>query len=94
MIKQRELPLHLPPVLAQLLGYQDITTWGNTLRGALDNAATQYPALGLHIFDEAGQIRRHIRIVLNDTIVLTEYVASRKLTQGDRIAIVNAVSGG
>jgi len=91
--EQGRLALHLPPVLAELLGYQDITTQGATLRTALDNAASQYPALGLHLFDEAGQVRRHIRIVLNDTIILTENVASKAVNHGDQIAIINAVPG-
>ena len=87
--------IQLPRVLAQVTGgARQFRVRGRTLRQALDALIEQQPGLGYHLFDEAGQMRRHILCFCND-----EYRRGRDglevpVAAGDTITILNSVSGG
>lgn len=87
--------IRLPRVLAQVTGgLRQFRVDGGTLREALDDLLVKQPGLAYHLFDEAGQMRRHILCFCND-----EYRRGRDglevpVRPGDVITILNSVSGG
>jgi molybdopterin converting factor small subunit len=65
-----------------------------TLAGALDNLLKEYPLLRPHLYDEAMRVRKHVLIFFNDENLAT--IADREipLKSGDRLQVLQAVSGG
>jgi molybdopterin converting factor small subunit len=87
--------VRLPALLAQLTGgARDYEAQGETIAALLVDLAAREPQLGAHLFDEAGAIRRNIQFVHNDAYVRNRDAPSRPLAPGDRLQIMNAVSGG
>ena len=85
----------LPSVLASVIGgVQRLQVEGETLRAALEHAFEQQPALRVHLFDESGELRRHVLCFLNQSNSRWLDSLDEKLTKGDRITILQAVSGG
>jgi len=65
-----------------------------TLAQALRQLSKSYPRLHAHIYDEAGKIRNHVLIYYNDQSVLWLDSLDIPLKSGDRLQIIQAVSGG
>jgi len=87
--------LRIPLVLAQMSnGERRIEVEGETLRDALTDLAHRRPVLGLHLFDESGAMRRHVRCFCNDAYASHRDGLDRRLAPGDTITILNSVSGG
>jgi adenylyltransferase/sulfurtransferase len=66
----------------------------STLAEALTNLVQEYPLLRRHIFDDAGQLRQHVLIFYNDDNIKWLERLDVPLKQGDRLSVVQAVSGG
>ncbi len=66
----------------------------DTLRDAMTTIAEQHPKLALHVFDESGDLRRHVLCFFNDTN--TRWLDSHDLplNPGDSLMFMQAVSGG
>ena len=80
-------------MLAELLGEaRPIEVQGETVRCALADLILKQPSLGLHLIDESGLLRRHIRCFYNDALIRDEL--DTPLHPGDHITIVHAISGG
>ncbi len=87
--------VRLPAVLSQLVGGErSVAVTGETLREALDDLVRQRPALGLHLFDESGTMRRHILCFCNQVYTRGKKGLEVPVNPGDEIAILNSVSGG
>ena len=87
--------VRFPPVLrAATNGARDVEASGNTIREALDDAAARIPALKLHLFDEAGRVRRHIICIHDETVVRGPEMALHRVASGDEIILANAFAGG
>ena len=87
--------LELPSLLRAVLGGRDtFSVEGHTLDDALEHAYRQVPALRVHLCDESGHLRPHVLCFHND--VNTRWIegGSPTLNDGDRITILQAVSGG
>ena len=82
-----------PPVL-RAVGAREIDVEGCTVREALDNAAKQIPALRLHLFDESGNVRRHILCIHDSSVVRGPEMAVHRVDAGDEIVLANAFAGG
>lgn len=66
----------------------------DTLEEAMQRLFAQYPLLHHHLYDEAGKLRRHVLIFYNDeNIEWLEHLHIR-LRKGDRLLVLQAVSGG
>ena len=87
--------IELPTLLGSVLGGQrELTVEGDTLRGALENAFEQVPALRVHLFEESGKLRPHVLCFLNEVNTRWLEQGDQPLSEGDCITILQAVSGG
>jgi molybdopterin converting factor small subunit len=90
-----KVTIRLPAVLAQTIGGERrIQVEGDDLRGALADLLRLRPVLGLHIFDEVGVMRRHVRCFCNEEYASSREDFSTPLRAGDTITILNSVAGG
>ena len=90
-----EVEVTLPPLLRQSLPeYEDLRVAGATLGEALDVLRSGHPALRVHLFDERGRTRPHVLIFHNEENVAWLDSLEVPLRPGDRIHVLQAVSGG
>ena len=90
-----QITVRLPRVLANLTGCeQEISVSGDTVAAALDDLIRQYPALGLHVFDDTGALRRHVLCFRNEVAVHSRAELDQLLSVGDHLTLVNSVAGG
>lgn len=91
-----EIPVALPSLLAGAAGgRRDVAVEAETLRGALDALLAAYPLLRPHLVTEAGRLREHVNLFLNDQNArwIEDWDAHR-LSPGDTLTVIQAVSGG
>ncbi|HEY7471462.1 MAG TPA: MoaD/ThiS family protein [Gemmatimonadota bacterium] len=55
---------------------------------------SRWPLLATHVFAESGALRPHVLLLHNDRLVLRGPPDDVRLDAGDRLTIVQAVSGG
>jgi sulfur-carrier protein len=65
-----------------------------TLAEALTKLVQEYPLLRVHLYDEMGQLRQHVLIFYNDDNIKWLERLDLPLQPGDRLSVVQAVSGG
>jgi molybdopterin synthase sulfur carrier subunit len=65
-----------------------------TLDEALHNMVIEYPLLRVHLFNESGELRKHVLIFYNDQSIAWLDRLDTPLNDGDRIVVFQAVSGG
>ncbi len=87
--------VQLPAVLADMVGGERrFEVCGETIGEALHDLVRQRPALGLHFFDDAGSVRRHILCFHNEAYVRGREGFALAVLPGDVITILNSVAGG
>ena len=64
------------------------------LDAAVRRLMDAYPLLRRHVYEESGQVRRHVLIFHNDENVARLERRDVPLKSGDRVSILQAVSGG
>jgi molybdopterin converting factor small subunit len=81
----------IPRMLADLVGGErSIEVEGGTVGEAVAALCARHPTLRVHLFDESGALREHVRCFRNDRSTgFAETTAA-----SDRITILQAVSGG
>ena len=85
--------VELPVMLKELTGLQEpIEVEGSTIFETLKALKNSHPSLGLHLFDENGNLRQHLRCCLNEEIVHDAW--EMKVSHGDHLTLVHAVAGG
>ena len=90
-----QVTVRLPSLLAKLVdGASDIHVEAETLKGALDELVRRYPALTVHLFDERGELRRHVLCFHNEENTRWFDCLDRPVRGGDLITFLQAVSGG
>ena len=65
-----------------------------TLAQALRELSETYPRLHAHVHDAQGKIRQHVLVYYNDLSVSWLDSLEVPLKQGDRLQVIQAVSGG
>ncbi len=65
-----------------------------TLADALTRLVLEYPLLRRHLYDEGGQLRQHVLLFYNDDNIKWLERLDVPLQAGDRLSVVQAVSGG
>jgi len=86
---------HVPgPLLAYSGGERYLAVEAASVRAALDALEKGYPAVHRCICDETGAVRRHVNLFVNRSHLRNLSGLDTKLSPGDEIAIIPAVSGG
>lgn len=89
------VPVSLPSLLVGCTGgAREVTVEAATLRGGVDALIERYPLLRPHLFDEAGALREHVNVFLNDDNARWLADWNVELKPGDSLTILQAVSGG
>ncbi|MCS7145559.1 MAG: MoaD family protein [Nitrososphaerota archaeon] len=82
-------------VLANYLGGQrEFTLEADSVKAVIEELSKRYgPEIRKRLLDDEGRPRRYINIYVNDE-ALSHQELDRKLTEGDEVLILPAVSGG
>jgi molybdopterin converting factor small subunit len=75
-------------------GLQDTLSGGGTLRDILGEMECRYPGMKSYILDEQGQLRRHVNIFIDGTMINDRIGLSDELRSNSEIYIMQALSGG
>ena len=86
--------VELPTLLGGLVGTDVVHVEAATLREALEDAFRRHPSLRVHILDETGALRRHVLCLHNGANTRWYENLEVALREGDRLTILQAVSGG
>lgn len=86
--------LTLPSLLRDVAGATELALRASTLAEALDEAYRRVPALRGHLCDERGRFRGHVLCLVNGVNTRDLKPADPPLSAGDRISIIQAISGG
>lgn len=90
-----EVEVSLPRLLRESVhGRDELSVAGATLREALEALKAEHPHLRVHLFDEQGRTRKHVLIYYNGENVAWLDSLDVPLRPGDRIDVLQAVSGG
>ncbi len=82
----------IPRMLATLVdGDRRFDVDAATVRGALDAVIARHPELRVHLFTETGDLREHVSCFHNER---SDRTGTGRLDPGDRIVVLQAVSGG
>jgi len=65
-----------------------------TVRAALAAAFAAAPALRDYVLDEQGAVRKHVAVFVNGEMVRRDTVLERGLARGDRVMVIQALTGG
>ena len=90
-----EVVVQLPRVLADLVACErHVVVEGATVADALDDLVRRHPKFGLHLFDDTGELRRHVLCFCNEVNTRTRSDLERVRVDGDQLTLVNSVAGG
>ena len=87
--------LRVPALLKYYLDNQsEVTLKGETVGDILRNLSKQYPKINSHIFDNNGQIRRHINLFVNADNIRDLKGLGTPVGEEDIVKILPSVTGG
>lgn len=87
--------VRLPPLLRTLCGGRKVLTAnGDTIAAIMADLAKRHPYFALHLYDEAGAIRRNIVFLHDGNLVRAGDAADCFVKDGDEIVLTNALAGG
>ena len=87
--------IHVPGALRTYCGgAEELQTSARTVRAALDDLERCQLALYRNVCDETGAVRRHLNVFVNADNVRDLSGVDTKLSPGDVLTILPAVSGG
>jgi len=87
--------VELPTMLAQVTGgRRRVDVEASTVRGALEAAFRAHPELRVHVLDESGRLRPHVLCFHNEVNSRWRESLDVPVSGGDRVTLLQAVSGG
>ena len=87
--------VRIPSLLAELAdGRGEHRVEAETVGGALSALFERFPQLRVHVFDEGGDVRRHVSCFHNGRHARSAESQAAALADGDTVTILQAVSGG
>lgn len=90
-----DVEITIPGLLRDCAGGRtQFTVRAATVGGALQAMLERYPLLRIHLYDEQEQLRRHLVVFYNEENIAYPDGGSATLRPGDRIQVLQAVSGG
>ncbi len=89
------IEVRVPGLLRDSVGGQSrLDIEAATLQDALTNLLERYPLLRTHLYDETGKLRPHVLLYYNDQNLAWLGRLDAPLAPGDKLTILQAVSGG
>ena len=86
------VPVHVPtPLRSYTQERGRVEADGATLGAVLDDLERRFPGMRFRMIDEQDQVRRHIKLFVNDRDVND---LARPIVVGDEVTIICALSGG
>jgi len=87
--------VHIPTPYRQWTKNQSVVeAHGEHLEGLFDDLERRFPGICRHVFDERGEILRHVNIYVNN-VAVEEFGGKRApLKGGDEIALIPTMAGG
>jgi molybdopterin converting factor small subunit len=82
------------PLRALAGGHGEVMVPGATVGAALDGLLARHPGLRRHLRDEAGALREHVNVFLNEEDVRHLDGEPTALGEGDVITVVASIAGG
>ena len=67
---------------------------GTSVREAFDALFERHPQLRRYLLTDTGAVRRHVNVLLNETLIKDRRALSDAVSPGDTIHVIQAVSGG
>lgn len=90
-----QVMLEVPAVLSDCTdGQVRLPIEAPTVADAFAFMRRQWPTLGTHVFDEAGNVRPHVLVLHNGRATRWGMDLSAPLSSGDSLQVIQAVSGG
>ena len=90
-----EIEVTVPTILRDCTGGRNsVTIEATTLAEALERLRETYPLLRVHLYDESERLRPHVMIFYNEESTRWLENLDLPLKPGDRLEILQAVSGG
>ncbi len=87
--------IRLPDGLAKYCdGQRTVELAVTSVAGALDELVQRFPAVGSRLMEEDGRVRGHLMVLCNDRAVAVDTMATRKLVDGDELAVLFLAGGG
>ena len=65
-----------------------------TLRAALDRALDAAPSLRHYVLDDQGAVRKHVAVFVNAQQIASRSALDIPLADGDRVMVIQALTGG
>lgn len=88
-------PFQIPRVLQDYCGGRaELHLSGATVRELLDELRRSHPALHQCLCTEAGAVRRHLNLFVNQDFLHDRNGLDTRLQPGDVVSVYQAVSGG
>lgn len=85
----------LPRILRESAGDASrLELEADSLEAAREEIRRRWPALATHLFAETGALRPHVLLLHNDRLLERGEVGEVPLAEGDRLEVLQAVSGG
>jgi molybdopterin converting factor small subunit len=75
-------------------GLKNTPAKGNTLAEILNEIEVSYPGVRSYLLDEQGNLRKHVNIFIDGTIIRDRTELSDPFTENSEIYIIQALSGG
>jgi molybdopterin converting factor small subunit len=67
---------------------------GATVREVIDALERRHPGIASYLVDETGRLRRHVNVFVGDEPIVDRERLSDALAPGDKVFILQALSGG
>lgn len=82
------------PHLSRFLACPPLDVEGPTVKAALDAVFAERPALKSYLVDDQDRLRKHVALYVNDRPIADRRGLSDGLSDGDRLFVFQALSGG
>jgi molybdopterin converting factor small subunit len=90
-----EIEVTVPGLLSDCTGDRtQFVLQAETLAGALSGLISEHPLLRVHLYDESASLRKHIVIFYNGENIKRLQSLELPLGAGDRLDVLQNVSGG
>lgn len=70
------------------------TVAAGTLRAVLETALGAAPDLANYVFDDQRAIRKHVAVFINQHLVTDRVNLNQPVQAGDRVSVIQALTGG